>query len=144
MGWCLRTRVRFVFSLAARSRISSRAAKRWARDSKTRVFADTNLVSRSKLPGRVGEWLKPADCKSAAPCGLRRFESFPVHQDSSFEKKFRARNFPEALSRASCKYTAGNRNTRCSKAVPSAANKPDERSAPRVGKIFWRDRIQPG
>ena len=30
--------------------------------------------------GRVGEWLKPADCKSAAPCGLRRFESFPVHQ----------------------------------------------------------------
>ena len=32
--------------------------------------------------GRVGEWLKPADCKSAAPCGLRRFESFPVHQDS--------------------------------------------------------------
>src|SRR5215472_17069795 len=29
--------------------------------------------------GRVGEWLKPADCKSAAPCGLRRFESFPVH-----------------------------------------------------------------
>src|SRR5204862_5159864 len=32
------------------------------------------------LRGRVGEWLKPADCKSAAPCGLRRFESFPVHQ----------------------------------------------------------------
>ena len=30
----------------------------------------------------MGEWLKPADCKSAAPCGLRRFESFPVHQDS--------------------------------------------------------------
>ena len=30
--------------------------------------------------GRVGEWLKPADCNSAAPCGLRRFESFPVHQ----------------------------------------------------------------
>jgi len=27
----------------------------------------------------VGEWLKPADCKSAAPCGLRRFESSPVH-----------------------------------------------------------------
>ena len=32
------------------------------------------------FPGRVGEWLKPADCKSAAPCGLRRFESSPVHQ----------------------------------------------------------------
>src|SRR5713226_1210888 len=42
-------------------------------------FADTNFVSRMSLPGRVGEWLKPADCKSAAPCGLRRFESFPVH-----------------------------------------------------------------
>src|SRR3989304_7696044 len=32
--------------------------------------------------GRVGEWLKPADCKSAAPCGLRRFESSPVHHFS--------------------------------------------------------------
>ena len=51
------------------------------------VFADTILVSRQKFPGRVGEWLKPADCKSAAPCGLRRFESFPVHQDSSFVKQ---------------------------------------------------------
>src|SRR3989304_6063789 len=37
----------------------------------------------SKAPcGRVGEWLKPADCKSAAPCGLRRFESSPVHHFS--------------------------------------------------------------
>ena len=34
--------------------------------------------------GRVGEWLKPADCKSAAPCGLRRFESSPVHHPSSY------------------------------------------------------------
>ena len=34
------------------------------------------------LAGRVGEWLKPADCKSAAPCGLRRFESSPVHHVS--------------------------------------------------------------
>ena len=29
---------------------------------------------------QVGEWLKPADCKSAPPCEVRRFESFPVHQ----------------------------------------------------------------
>ena len=29
----------------------------------------------------MGEWLKPADCKSAAPCGLRRFESSPVHHE---------------------------------------------------------------
>ena len=37
------------------------------------------VVSRKIFTGRVGEWLKPADCKSAAPCGLRRFESSPVH-----------------------------------------------------------------
>ena len=33
--------------------------------------------------GRVAERLMAADCKSAAPCGLRRFESSPVHQFSS-------------------------------------------------------------
>jgi hypothetical protein len=49
----------------------------------SRDLRDTHLVSGDVLPGRVGEWLKPADCKSAAPCGLRRFESFPVHQDSN-------------------------------------------------------------
>src|SRR6185436_5482621 len=31
--------------------------------------------------GRVAERLMAADCKSAAPCGLRRFESSPVHQN---------------------------------------------------------------
>ena len=30
--------------------------------------------------GQVAEWLMAADCKSAAPCELRRFESSPVHQ----------------------------------------------------------------
>ena len=34
--------------------------------------------------GQVAEWLMAADCKSAAPCELRRFESSPVHQ-----KRFR-------------------------------------------------------
>src|SRR5262249_4911697 len=29
--------------------------------------------------GQVAERLMAADCKSAAPCGLRRFESSPVH-----------------------------------------------------------------
>src|ERR1035437_2935614 len=29
---------------------------------------------------QVAEWLMAADCKSAAPCELRRFESSPVHQ----------------------------------------------------------------
>jgi hypothetical protein len=41
---------------------------------------DSLFASQKVFTGRVGEWLKPADCKSAAPCGLRRFESFPVHQ----------------------------------------------------------------
>src|SRR5215471_18324269 len=91
--------------------------------------------------GRVGEWLKPADCKSAAPCGLRRFESFPVHQDSSFEKQiYRQEIFRGRSVAATSKYTAGNRNTRCSKAVPNAASQPDELSAPRVAKIIRRDR----
>ena len=40
---------------------------------------DQRVIVPEFLAGRVGEWLKPADCKSAAPCGLRRFESSPVH-----------------------------------------------------------------
>ncbi len=47
-------------------------------DSKDKLGAQ--LASEKFFAGRVGERLKPADCKSAAPCGLRRFESFPVHQ----------------------------------------------------------------
>ena len=31
-------------------------------------------------PGRVAERLMATDCKSVAPCELRRFESSPVHQ----------------------------------------------------------------
>ena len=30
--------------------------------------------------GRVAERLMATDCKSVAPCELRRFESSPVHQ----------------------------------------------------------------
>jgi hypothetical protein len=33
------------------------------------------------VEGQVAEWLMAADCKSAAPCELRRFESSPVHQN---------------------------------------------------------------
>ena len=33
-----------------------------------------------EVSAQVGEWLKPADCKSAPPSEVRRFESFPVHQ----------------------------------------------------------------
>ena len=43
-------------------------------------FGTRGSRPKKTFAGRVGEWLKPADCKSAAPCGLRRFESFPVHQ----------------------------------------------------------------
>ena len=43
--------------------------------------------------GRVAEWLMAADCKSAAPCGLRRFESSPVHQQS----RIGFRSFADAL-----------------------------------------------
>jgi hypothetical protein len=44
------------------------------------VLRDERASVPNGSAGRVGEWLKPADCKSAAPCGLRRFESSPVHQ----------------------------------------------------------------
>ncbi len=48
-------------------------------------FADGGELLYCGSPyGRVGEWLKPADCKSAAPCGLRRFESSPVHHLNSW------------------------------------------------------------
>ena len=72
--------------------------------------------SRPKsFPGRVGERLKPADCKSAAPCGLRRFESFPVHQ---------------ALV-VGLQKTAGQSHERCSSAVQFGAQAPLRKSAPR-------------
>ena len=41
-----------------------------------------------------------ADCKSAAPCELRRFESSPVHQDVAFTlsvKEFRLSRFSIAI-----------------------------------------------
>ncbi len=37
-------------------------------------------VRQLRISAQVGEWLKPADCKSAPPSEVRRFESFPVHQ----------------------------------------------------------------
>ena len=61
----------------------------------TEVFVEGFLASGSLIAGsgrtgpdvvlgiraQVAEWLMAADCKSAAPSGLRRFESSPVHQD---------------------------------------------------------------
>jgi hypothetical protein len=43
------------------------------------VSAQCSLLNLT-ANAQVGEWLKPADCKSAPPCEVRRFESFPVHQ----------------------------------------------------------------
>ena len=37
---------------------------------------------------QVGEWLKPTDCKSVPPSEVRRFESFPVHQELVVKKRF--------------------------------------------------------
>jgi hypothetical protein len=54
------------------------------------------IVVNFPRAGRVGEWLKPADCKSAAPCGLRRFESSPVHQ---FAQRSVGQKFDEARSK---------------------------------------------
>jgi hypothetical protein len=45
-------------------------------------FRLPDRVSRriTGISAQVAEWLMAADCKSAAPCELRRFESSPVHQ----------------------------------------------------------------
>src|SRR5204863_9804136 len=44
-------------------------------------------VSGDQGIGRVAERLMAADCKSAAPCGLRRFESSPVHEAESPQRQ---------------------------------------------------------
>src|SRR5208282_3023043 len=85
-GWCLLTRVLFVFLWLRSSSQRNSSVAAVSSSGKECVigvppnFAGCGWASRMIFPGRVGEWLKPADCKSAAPCGLRRFESFPVHQ----------------------------------------------------------------
>ena len=133
-----------MFSLIPRSRFPSKAPNVGYVVEQLEVFADTNLVSRSKLPGRVGEWLKPADCKSAAPCGLRRFESFPVHQDSSFEKKSPDGNFsgdPESS------VTQVHRRKSQHAMFKSGTQRGELAGGTKCAtfdKNFWRDRIQPG
>jgi hypothetical protein len=46
------------------------------------------VAGKARKFAQVGEWLKPTDCKSVPPCEVRRFESFPVHQE--FEALLRA------------------------------------------------------
>ena len=54
--------------------------------SDSKVIAQCSLLN-AHANAQVGEWLKPADCKSAPPCEVRRFESFPVHHEFSCGKK---------------------------------------------------------
>ena len=52
------------------------------------MIVGANGVSGGCPDAQVGEWLKPADCKSAPPSEVRRFESFPVHQELVVQKRF--------------------------------------------------------
>src|ERR1700740_1661956 len=53
---------------------------------------------RPKVFAQVGEWLKPTDCKSVPPSEVRRFESFPVHQRSNPERRWRKGSVNESQS----------------------------------------------
>jgi hypothetical protein len=68
-------RTLFFYWVIARSSIILRAcAKGW--------FLGLRFVAgKARKFAQVGEWLKPTDCKSVPPCEVRRFESFPVHQE---------------------------------------------------------------
>jgi hypothetical protein len=75
---CVRTRVLcapgFLFLFIRRSNCLPRK-----RD--PRVGLDLAVGERLIVSAQVGEWLKPTDCKSVPPSEVRRFESFPVHQE---------------------------------------------------------------
>ena len=47
----------------------------------TWIDGGSALGHRVDFSAQVGEWLKPTDCKSVPPSEVRRFESFPVHQE---------------------------------------------------------------
>src|SRR5215217_3406072 len=77
------TKIRFNRVLAHYPRYSARPGAVLNLKIASHAYVSIQAVHGCKNPckfGRVGEWLIPADCKSAAPCGLRRFESSPVHQ----------------------------------------------------------------
>ncbi len=59
-------------------RVSGLVSRRFRAAAATEKGRGTRVVVRAQ----VAERLMAADCKSAAPCELRRFESSPVHQDS--------------------------------------------------------------
>ena len=45
------------------------------------LLDEARRLDRPAVCAQVGEWLKPTDCKSVPPSEVRRFESFPVHQN---------------------------------------------------------------
>ena len=75
---CVRTEVLcapgFLFLFIRRSIVFlAGAARGWG--------LDLAMSKRLIVSAQVGEWLKPTDCKSVPPSEVRRFESFPVHQE---------------------------------------------------------------
>jgi hypothetical protein len=66
----------FYWVIARRSNIlrAQRKGRGWFRELRF-------VAGKARKFAQVGEWLKPTDCKSVPPCEVRRFESFPVHQE---------------------------------------------------------------
>ena len=69
-------RTLFFYWVIARSSIILRACAK-----AVGVFDLRFVAGKARKFAQVGEWLKPTDCKSVPPCEVRRFESFPVHQE---------------------------------------------------------------
>jgi hypothetical protein len=77
--WCLRARGfsrALCFSMGSLPAVVSFSAHAQG----SRWFREFGTGGRAFF-AQVGEWLKPTDCKSVPPCEVRRFESFPVHQE---------------------------------------------------------------
>jgi hypothetical protein len=54
-------------------------------------FGVGDALDAKRQIGQVAERLMAADCKSAAPCGLRRFESSPVHKRRALSQARKAK-----------------------------------------------------
>src|SRR2546425_4936795 len=91
------------------------------------------------LCGRVGEWLKPADCKSAAPCGLRRFESFPVHQALAVRLAENRRAIASSVDPGSAGIIQRDVRTRSDSGHERRSGK-----VRREGRIFVETQVRPG
>jgi hypothetical protein len=80
--WCLRARGfprALCFSIGSLPAVASFSASQAQRPW---LVSELRFVAgKARKFAQVGEWLKPTDCKSVPPCEVRRFESFPVHQE---------------------------------------------------------------